>query len=67
MVQNLDYGLNFGLDFGLNFGLHGQQNLQTNLAVPGLPAVQYLIASSLVSKVKIIHILMHFFSIDVSV
>ena len=54
MVQNLDSGLDYGLyyvlDYGLDFGLHGQQ---ANLAFPGLPAVQYLIASSLVSKVRI--------------
>ena len=40
---------------------------QTNLAFPGLHGVQYLIASSLVSKVRIIQIPMHFFGIDVSI
>ena len=38
-----------------------------NLAFPGLHGVQYLIATSLVSKVRIIQIPMHFFGIDVSV
>ena len=45
----------------------GQQNLQTNVTFPGLTAVQYLIASSLVSKVRIIQIPMHFFGLDVSI
>ena len=57
IVQNLDSGLWTGLWTGQ----------QTNLAFPGLYDVQYLIATSLVSKVWIIQIPMHFFGIDVSV
>ena len=51
-----DYGLNFGLDSKLTLCFHA-----------GLPTIQYLIASSLVSKVGIIQIptCMHFFGIDV--
>ena len=42
-------------------------NYTGNLVFPSLPTVQFLIASSLVPKVRIIQIPMHFFNIDVSV
>ena len=58
----LDYRLDYELDYGLDYGLDFWTGQQTNLAFPGLPAVQYLIASSLVSKVRILQIPMHFFS-----
>ena len=62
MAQNLDYGLWTGLWTLLWTGLWTRfwTEQQTNLVFPGLPAVQYLIASSLVSKVKIIQIPMNF-------
>ena len=59
--------LDSGLDYGLNFGLDFRLDSSTNLAFPGLPTMQFLIASSLVAKVRIIQIPMDFFSAYVSV
>ena len=40
---------------------------QTKLTFPGLPTVQYLIGSSLVSRVSIYRFLCIFFGIEVSI
>ena len=48
------------MDWIMDSNLDWTANLQTNLAFPGFPAVQYLIASSLVSKVRVLQIPMHF-------
>ena len=59
-VQNLNSGLDYGLDYGIDFGLtFGLDSIPvTNLVYwnfPGLPTVQFLIAYSLVPKVRIIY------------
>ena len=55
VLPNTQCGLNFGLDFRF-----GKQNLRTNVAFPGLPIIQFLIASSLAPIARIIQIFMHF-------
>ena len=61
VIQNLDSGLDYGLNFQLDFGLDSR-----TYKLASRFQAEYLIASSLVSKVRIIRIAF-FFGIDVSV
>ena len=65
--SGLDYGLNYGLDYELDYGLIFGLKSKLTLRFQAFTTSMYLIASSLVSKVRIIEIPMHVFGIDVSV
>ena len=67
MDWTIDWSMDWSMDWIMDSIWTGQQNLQINLLFPGLPTAQYLIASSLVSRIRIIQISYAHFGIGVSV
>ena len=58
MEYALDNGVDYELDFGLDFGLDSR-TYKLSLGFQAFPTIQFLIACSLMPKVRIIQISMH--------
>ena len=56
----LDSGLDYGMDYGLDFGLDSRTYKLTSRFQAFPLSSSYLIASNLVSKLRILQIPMHF-------